>query len=128
MPLFTRESGRQRPGDTGCAMGSTSTRRHGVVCKTSVARAAFRCQRVSEPRHRLRNPWGAVGLILAVTLPQFFWGLGDRNIWIPLEARYALVAREMLEGGQWILPHMGGQVYPDKPPIFFWTVALISPF
>jgi 4-amino-4-deoxy-L-arabinose transferase-like glycosyltransferase len=83
---------------------------------------------VSEPRHQLRNTWGAVGLILAVTLPQFFWGLGDRNIWIPLEARYALVAREMLEGGQWILPHMGGQVYPDKPPFFFWTVALISSF
>ena len=48
----------------------------------------------------------AAALIAAVTLPQFLLGLGDRNIWIPLEARYALVAREMLETGQWILPHL----------------------
>jgi 4-amino-4-deoxy-L-arabinose transferase-like glycosyltransferase len=53
-------------------------------------------------------------------------GLGDRNIWIPLEARYALVAREMLETGHWILPHFGGEVYADKPPLFFWSIALIS--
>ncbi len=83
---------------------------------------------MSDPRRLRGNTWAAVGLILAVTLPQFVWGLGDRNIWIPLEARYALVAREMLEAGQWILPHIGGQVYPDKPPFFFWTIALISSF
>jgi 4-amino-4-deoxy-L-arabinose transferase-like glycosyltransferase len=65
-------------------------------------------------------------LIAAVTLPQFLLGLGDRNIWIPLEARYALVAREMLETGQWILPHLGGAVYADKPPLLFWSIALIS--
>jgi 4-amino-4-deoxy-L-arabinose transferase-like glycosyltransferase len=56
----------------------------------------------------------------------FFLGLGDRAIWIPLEARYALVAREMWEGGDWILPHLGGMVYPDKPPLLFWSIALVS--
>jgi 4-amino-4-deoxy-L-arabinose transferase-like glycosyltransferase len=68
----------------------------------------------------------AVALIAAVTLPQFLLGLGDRNIWIPLEARYALVAREMLEAGHWILPHLGGEVYADKPPLLFWAIAFIS--
>jgi 4-amino-4-deoxy-L-arabinose transferase-like glycosyltransferase len=68
----------------------------------------------------------AAALIAAVTLPQFLLGLGDRSIWIPLEARYALVAREMSETGHWILPHLGGVVYADKPPLLFWSIALIS--
>jgi 4-amino-4-deoxy-L-arabinose transferase-like glycosyltransferase len=68
------------------------------------------------------------GLIAAITLPLFLVGLGDRNIWIPLEARYALVAREMWEGSSWILPHIGGQIYPDKPPLLFWLIALFASF
>ena len=70
----------------------------------------------------------AAALIAAVTLPQFLLGLGDRSIWIPLEARYALVAREMLETGQWLLPHLGGTVYADKPPLLFWSIGLMSTF
>jgi 4-amino-4-deoxy-L-arabinose transferase-like glycosyltransferase len=70
--------------------------------------------------------WLATGLIMAMTLPLFLLGLGNRDIWIPLEARYALVAREMWEKGHWILPHLGGQVYPDKPPLLFWAIALCS--
>jgi 4-amino-4-deoxy-L-arabinose transferase-like glycosyltransferase len=81
---------------------------------------------VSDPQHRKLSGGVAVALIAAVTLPQFLLGLGDRNIWIPLEARYTLVAREMLEAGQWILPHLGGTVYADKPPLLFWAIALIS--
>ena len=63
---------------------------------------------------------------MAMTLPLFLLGLGNRDIWIPLEARYALVAREMWEKGHWILPHLGGQIYPDKPPLLFWGIALFS--
>jgi 4-amino-4-deoxy-L-arabinose transferase-like glycosyltransferase len=81
---------------------------------------------VSDPQHHKRSSCIAAALIAAVTLPQFLLGLGDRNIWIPLEARYALVAREMLETGQWILPHLAGAVYADKPPLLFWSIALIS--
>jgi 4-amino-4-deoxy-L-arabinose transferase-like glycosyltransferase len=89
-------------------------------------RLAIRCLKVVNLRSLRGRTWSAVGLILAVTLPQFLWGLGYCNIWIPLEARYALVAREMSEGGPWILPHLAGQVYPDKPPLLFWSIALIS--
>jgi len=74
----------------------------------------------------MADAWRTAGLILAVTLPLFFWDLGDRNIWIPLEARYALVAREMAEAGWWILPHLGGQVYADKPPLLFWAIILAA--
>jgi 4-amino-4-deoxy-L-arabinose transferase-like glycosyltransferase len=61
-----------------------------------------------------------------VTLPLFLLGLGNRLLWIPQEARNALIAREMWQGGQWLLPHVGGMVYPDKPPLLFWAIALLS--
>lgn len=31
----------------------------------------------------------------------------------------------MFEGGNWLLPHVGGVLYPDKPPLFFWLVAAL---
>jgi 4-amino-4-deoxy-L-arabinose transferase-like glycosyltransferase len=78
-----------------------------------------------EVKHK-SAPWVAAGLILAVTLPLFLLGLGDRLLWIPQEVRYALIAREMWQGGEWLLPHVGGMVYPDKPPLLFWAIALLS--
>ena len=81
---------------------------------------------MSDPPYQMRRTCMAAALIAALTLPQFLFGLGDRHIWIPLEARYALVAREMLDARQWILPHLGGEVYADKPPLLFWSIAFIA--
>lgn len=50
-------------------------------------------------------------------------GLGLRGPWPPDEPRFALVAREMVDSGQWGFPRVAGQLYPDKPPFFFWVVA-----
>jgi 4-amino-4-deoxy-L-arabinose transferase-like glycosyltransferase len=50
-------------------------------------------------------------------------GLGLRDVWNPDEARYAEVAREMRELGHWAVPHLNGQVYSQKPPLFFWAIA-----
>jgi 4-amino-4-deoxy-L-arabinose transferase-like glycosyltransferase len=52
--------------------------------------------------------------------------MGARDLWNPDEPRYAQVAREMLETGDWIVPHLNGEVYPEKPPLYFWLVALLS--
>lgn len=54
----------------------------------------------------------------------FFYNLGGWDLWDPDEPRYAQVAREMAEAGNWILPHLNNQIYPDKPPVFFWLIAL----
>ena len=53
----------------------------------------------------------------------FLPGLGLRDVWNPDEARYAEVAREMRLLGHWAVPHLDGQVYREKPPLFFWSVA-----
>jgi 4-amino-4-deoxy-L-arabinose transferase-like glycosyltransferase len=49
--------------------------------------------------------------------------LGLRDLWNPDEARYAEVAREMRELGHWAVPHLNGQTYSQKPPLFFWSIA-----
>ncbi len=38
----------------------------------------------------------------------------------PDEARYAQVAREMLERGDWITPMLGGYNWFEKPPLLYW--------
>jgi 4-amino-4-deoxy-L-arabinose transferase-like glycosyltransferase len=54
----------------------------------------------------------------------FLFRIGERDLWDPDETRYALVAREMWESGNWILPQLDGSVYAEKPPLFFWVVNL----
>jgi len=42
------------------------------------------------------------------------------------EPRYAQIAREMMETGRYIVPHLNAERYPDKPPLFFWLMALAA--
>lgn len=50
-------------------------------------------------------------------------GLGLRDPWAPDEPRFALVAKDMLRSGDWLFPRVGGDLYADKPPVFFWLLA-----
>jgi len=50
-------------------------------------------------------------------------GLGLRDPWPSDEPRFALVARHMVESGEWLFPHRGAELYPDKPPLFMWLQA-----
>jgi len=51
-------------------------------------------------------------------------GLGLRDPWPADEPRFALIVRDMLATGDWLIPFRGGEIYPDKPPLFFWTMAI----
>ena len=51
-------------------------------------------------------------------------GIGLRDPWPSDEPRFALVAKLMMEHGQWLFPHRGAELYPDKPPVFMWLQAL----
>jgi 4-amino-4-deoxy-L-arabinose transferase-like glycosyltransferase len=64
-------------------------------------------------------------LVLAVLAAALFLpALGARDVWNPDEARYAEVAREMRLSGEWLVPHLNGDVYSQKPPLLFWLIAL----
>ena len=49
-------------------------------------------------------------------------GMGLRDPWPPDEPRFALMAKEMWETGNWFFPHRGGEIYPDKPPMVMWMI------
>jgi 4-amino-4-deoxy-L-arabinose transferase-like glycosyltransferase len=63
-------------------------------------------------------------LILACGLVLFFFNLGGWDLWNPDEPRYAQIAKEMLKSGNFLIPHLNGEVYYDKPPLFFALIAL----
>ncbi|MCD6287772.1 MAG: glycosyltransferase family 39 protein [Candidatus Hydrogenedentes bacterium] len=75
---------------------------------------------------RQRDYADLIPAIVIVTLcaVMFLSGTFLRDAWGPDEARYAEVAREMVDSGNYILPHLNFQVYADKPPLIFWLMAL----
>lgn len=72
---------------------------------------------------RLRTARGDIAVLLLLAGLMFVSGLGLRDPWPADEPRFALVAKEMVETGQWLFPHRGGELYPDKPPLFMWVQA-----
>lgn len=64
-------------------------------------------------------------LLLLVAAIVLAAGLGLRDPWPADEPRFALIAKDMVEGGTWLMPKVGGVLYPDKPPLFFWMVAAL---
>ena len=52
-------------------------------------------------------------------------GLGLRDPWPADEPRFALVAKQMVESGDWLFPHRGAELYSDKPPLFMWLQATL---
>ena len=70
--------------------------------------------------------WAQVALLLGLCFFIYFVNLGQWDLWNPDEPRYAEVSREMVKGGDWILMHRNGDPYAEKPPLFFWAVAISS--
>jgi len=70
--------------------------------------------------------WAQILLLLGFCLVIYFVNLGRWDLWNPDEPRYAEVAREMVKGGDWVLMHLNGADYGNKPPLFFWLMAFSS--
>lgn len=66
---------------------------------------------------------GIILLALMFYLPGI---LSHRDFFVTDEARYAEVVREMIHAGNWLVPHLNGQFYADKPPLYFYLAAGIS--
>jgi 4-amino-4-deoxy-L-arabinose transferase-like glycosyltransferase len=54
----------------------------------------------------------------------FFYGLGQFGLIGADEPRYAQVARGMLERRDWITPILGGHVWLEKPPLYYWQAMV----
>ena len=67
-----------------------------------------------------RSYWALAVLVALVWLAT----LGLRPLFNPDEGRYAEIPREMLAGGDWVVPHLNGLAYIEKPPLQYWGTAL----
>lgn len=67
---------------------------------------------------------GVLFAFFAIALLVLSAGYGLRDPWPADEPRFVLVARQMLESGEWLFPHRGIELYPDKPPVYFWLLAI----
>ncbi len=79
-----------------------------------------------DPVRRLaapHRPYVAIFLLVLFTYTPSVW---LRDAWNPDEPRYAEVAREMVSRGEYVLPRLNGEVYAEKPPLYFWLSILAA--
>jgi len=75
----------------------------------------------STPRHSVLLHVCGLVLLCGVLL---LFRIGSLPLADPEESRCALVVQDMLQTGDWLVPHLEGQVYTGKPAAFFWLAAL----
>ncbi|HWP48761.1 MAG TPA: glycosyltransferase family 39 protein [Candidatus Limnocylindrales bacterium] len=58
----------------------------------------------------------------------FFWfKAGEKSIWAKdIEGMRAEVVREMVTLGDWLIPHLNGEILVTKPPFYFWLAGFCS--
>jgi 4-amino-4-deoxy-L-arabinose transferase-like glycosyltransferase len=83
-----------------------------------------------KPPCRGASPFGAESFIIGCFIISsgliLFFNLWGRSLENHGYLRYAEVAREMIRSGDWIVPHLNGKVFINKPPLLFWLIAIPS--
>src|SRR5215475_2992133 len=69
-----------------------------------------------------RTGWAI--LILVTLLTCYFSHLGVIGFVGPDEPRYAWIARDMAETGDWVTPRLYGRPWFEKPPLLYWGGAI----
>ena len=69
-----------------------------------------------------------IALILSTLYLCYFHNLGALGLVGPDEPRYAWIARDMQETGDWVTPRLYGKPWFEKPPLYYWTAALSFKF
>jgi 4-amino-4-deoxy-L-arabinose transferase-like glycosyltransferase len=86
------------------------------------APARLRRHLVAAPasHHRERLAWIALAVVFAFSM---FWGIRSFGIQDNNEGIYAEIAREMNLRHDWVVPHLDGEPYLEKPPLLYWLVS-----
>ncbi len=71
------------------------------------------------------NRWQFL-LFLGGSLLILFFNLWGRTLENHDYLRYAEVAKEMIQSGDWVVPRLNGDIFLHKPPLLYWLIALPS--
>ena len=74
-----------------------------------------------------RSAWRGweMPLLALFVLIVYFVRLADSPI-CGEESRWANAAREMIATGDWIVPRQQGEIFPERPPLGSWAMALVG--
>lgn len=70
------------------------------------------------------TPKRSMVILAVVCLGLFFLGMSSFGVTDPGEGYYVEAAREMVESGDFITPHLNYQIYFSKPILTFWLMAI----
>src|SRR5256886_13910647 len=71
----------------------------------------------------LRRPGASILGVLVLPAMLAAPPAGRRPFWSSDEARFALLAQDVLDHGRWLVAEIRGRYYLNKPQLFFWAVA-----
>lgn len=82
-----------------------------------------------QPANQPRGCWSwqvrtTVGVLLLVLGGGALLSNLGYSLFEPDETRYAQVALEMHDTGDWVVPRLNGEPYLDKPPMLYWLMAI----
>ncbi len=65
----------------------------------------------------------SAAVLLLASLAVLLMGTFDRDLWTPDEPREAAMCLEMSRTGDYMIPHLAGQPFVEKPPLFYAVSA-----
>ncbi len=70
------------------------------------------------------RPW--LASIWVLVFVYFVAGVFDRSLWKADEPYSFGIVWEMLQDHQWLIPHIAGQPFVEKPPLVYWLAAAFA--
>ena len=74
----------------------------------------------------LGTPWGEALALTLFAAVITLYGLGGTHLIDNDETRFGLLARSMIQTGDWVVPRWSHRPQGTKPPLFIWAVAGFS--
>src|SRR5262245_65517075 len=78
----------------------------------------------SRPSHL--RAWASLAIVSAGSAALFGFDLGRRVLATNDEARFPVMARDILAHGHWLLPETSSGPMLNKPPLHAWLIALAA--